>query len=151
MAYYTPLYTSYIWFLKYLKQYKLTFVFLKLTLHIGTCKAALSVHVECVLTAECLSSTSLKDRDITKFTQPTEYMEHEGQLLLFFIIKWMFNSENFQKKCWNEVKDRIFLVYKVIFWHLSEHLWLSSTQESCIYAVLVWISLKFAFTCLSQR
>lgn len=49
MAYYTPLYTSNICFLKYLKQYKLTFVFLKSTLHIGTCKAALSVQIEHVL------------------------------------------------------------------------------------------------------
>lgn len=38
--------------LKYFKQYKLTFFFSKLTLHIGTCKAALSKHVERILTVE---------------------------------------------------------------------------------------------------
>lgn len=53
MAYYTPLCTSHICFLKYLKRYKLTFVFLKRTLHIGTCKAALSVQIERVLPDTC--------------------------------------------------------------------------------------------------
>lgn len=38
--------------LKHFKQYKLTFFFFKLTLHIGKCKTALSVHVEGVLTFE---------------------------------------------------------------------------------------------------
>lgn len=67
MAYYTPLYTSYICFLKYLKQYKLTFVFLKLTLHIGTCKAALSVQIECVLP------------DASEVHSANGHTEHQGQ------------------------------------------------------------------------
>lgn len=52
MAYYTPLYIHCTSVLKHLKQYKLTFFFFKLTLHIGKCKTALNIHAESVLTVE---------------------------------------------------------------------------------------------------
>lgn len=88
--------------LKYLKQYKLTFFFFKLTLHIGTCKAALSIHVEkcsdCRVLSPTMNSTSPeRDCGVANLNRPRPncHTEHEG--LLFYKVYRKFNSEDFRK------------------------------------------------------
>lgn len=140
--------------LKYFKQYKLTFFFSKLTLHRGTCKAALSKHVESILTVETCRPL---------WTAPAEKGGRETTLsttgcFFFFLVKCSACSTVKEKK---EKKIRK-LIYKsqgqnskiedfvhnqVIFWLLYS----ITTVPSCLWLSLTegrWALVSF-FSCFS--
>lgn len=151
--------------LKHLKQYKLTFFFFKLTLHIGKCKTALSVHVESVLTVE--SCRPLRTAPVLKGTVTWMNLNVCGwggrdQTVILghgenFRKRWVLpaelcgsnyvtqeHTERFLKsKWWSQTLAQAASVQDTV----TSQIWLSLTRERCTSVFFSLFSSWISFNC----